>query len=44
LVDGIYPEWSIFVNTYTNPIEAKKKVFAKETGMRNLLAWLPERE
>ena len=28
LVDGIYPEWSIFVTTFTNPIEAKKKKFA----------------
>jgi Plant transposon protein len=30
LVDGIYPEWSIFVNTYTNPIEPKKRTFAKK--------------
>jgi Plant transposon protein len=30
LVDGIYPEWSIFVNTYSNPIEPKKRTFAKK--------------
>jgi Plant transposon protein len=29
LVDGIYPEWSIFVTTYTDPIDPKKKAFAK---------------
>jgi Plant transposon protein len=28
LVDGIYPEWSIFVSSYTNPIDPKKKLFA----------------
>lgn len=28
LVDGIYPEWSIFVNTYSNPTEQEKKTFA----------------
>lgn len=28
LVDGIYPEWSIFVNTYSNPAEQDKKSFA----------------
>jgi Plant transposon protein len=30
LINGIYPEWLIFVNTYTNPIEPKKRVFAKK--------------
>jgi Plant transposon protein len=29
LVDGIYPEWSIFVNTYTDPIDPKKRTFSK---------------
>lgn len=29
LVDGIYPEWAIFVNTYTDPIDPKKNTFAK---------------
>ena len=29
LVDGIYPEWSIFVNTFSNPTEPDKKTFAK---------------
>jgi Plant transposon protein len=29
LVDGIYPEWSIFVNTYSNPIDPKKRTFSK---------------
>jgi Plant transposon protein len=28
LVDGIYPDWSIFVSTYTNPIDPKKRQFA----------------
>lgn len=28
LVDGIYPEWAIFVSTFSNPIETKKKQFA----------------
>ena len=28
LVDGIYPEWSIFVNTFSKPSEKKKKTFA----------------
>jgi Plant transposon protein len=28
LVDGIYPEWSIFVSSYTNPIDPKKRAFA----------------
>ena len=28
LVDGIYPEWSIFVSTFTNPIDPRKKSFA----------------
>ena len=28
LVDGIYPEWSIFVTTFSNPIDAMKKRFA----------------
>ena len=28
LVDGIYPEWSIFVSTFSNPIDQKKKKFA----------------
>jgi Plant transposon protein len=29
LVDGIYPEWSIFVNTYTDPVDPKKRLFSK---------------
>jgi Plant transposon protein len=29
LVDGIYPEWSIFVNTYSTPINSKQKKFAR---------------
>ena len=28
LVDGIYPEWSIFVNTHSDPTEPMKKKFA----------------
>jgi hypothetical protein len=28
LVDGIYPDWSIFVKTYSCPTELKKKKFA----------------
>ena len=28
LVDGIYPEWSIFINTYSKPSEKNKKNFA----------------
>ena len=30
LVDGIYPEWSIFVNTFSKPSERKKKRFASK--------------
>ena len=30
LVDGIYPDWAIFVTTYTKPTEKDKKVFARE--------------
>ena len=30
LVDGIYPEWSIFVNTYSKPTQAKRKKFARK--------------
>ena len=29
LVDGIYPQWSIFVKTISAPLEAKKKHFAR---------------
>jgi Plant transposon protein len=29
LVDEIYPEWSIFVNTYTDLIDLKKRMFLK---------------
>jgi hypothetical protein len=28
LVDGIYPEWSVFVKTYSNATDPKKKFFA----------------
>jgi Plant transposon protein len=28
LVDGIYPKWSIFVSSYTNPIDPTKRAFA----------------
>ena len=28
LVDGIYPDWAIFVNTFSCPTETKKKKFA----------------
>ena len=28
LVDGIYPEWSIFVKTFSDKYDAKKKLFA----------------
>jgi hypothetical protein len=30
LVDGIYPPWSIFVTTYNNPVDPKKKMFAMQ--------------
>jgi Plant transposon protein len=30
LVDEIYPEWSVFVNTFTNPIDPKKRSVAKK--------------
>jgi Plant transposon protein len=30
LVDGIYPPWGIFVTTYTNPKEDKKKLFQQQ--------------
>lgn len=30
LVDAIYPSWSIFVTTYTNPVDPKKKFFAQQ--------------
>jgi Plant transposon protein len=30
LVDGIYPEWSIFVNTYSDPDTPEKQKFAKQ--------------
>ena len=30
LVDGIYPEWAIFVNTFSNPDDSKKKYFATQ--------------
>ncbi|XP_066392531.1 uncharacterized protein [Miscanthus floridulus] len=29
LIDGIYPQWTTFVKTITNPQENKKKYFAK---------------
>ena len=35
LVDGIYPEWSIFVKTYSNPSDKKAATFAaKQEGRR----------
>jgi hypothetical protein len=33
LVDGIYPEWSIFVNTFSQPTDPKKKKFASRQEM-----------
>jgi Plant transposon protein len=38
LVDGIYIEWSIFVNTYTNPLDHKKRMFSKrqETACKDI--------
>ena len=30
LVDGIYPEWAIFVNTFTNKDIKEKRKFATE--------------
>lgn len=30
LVDGIYPPWGIFVSTYTNPQDPKKKRFQQQ--------------
>ena len=30
LVNGIYPEWAIFVNTFTNKDTLKKRKFATE--------------
>lgn len=33
LVDGIYPPWSIFVTTYSNPTDPKKKKFQQHQEM-----------
>jgi Plant transposon protein len=30
LVDGIYPKWAIFINTYKHPVSEKERAFASK--------------